>query len=252
MLKKISLLIFLTALFLFSGCSSTNTLQNLSHSEAKRIADEYFYSGKYKKAIPYYKKIVNESSSAFLAESQFRLADCYFQRREFIDARFEYQEFIRRFSGDPKVAEAFFQIGVCYYELSAAAHYDQTETFSAIDAFSDYLDKFPFHEKKKEALEYIEKARYKLLEKRFYNGYAYFKMSDYPAALLYFNDIIELDNLNELDLQSLYYSALIYIYRKDLTNTEIMFTQLNNKYPDARETAKISPKKDKLEKEIKK
>lgn len=222
----------------------------MSADEAKRIADEYYAREKYKKAIPYYEKIVNESRTTFLAEAQLKLAECYFHRKEYIDAIFEYEEFIRQFSEHPDVALAFFQIGVSHYELSLPPHYDQDDTYSAIEAFSEFIDRFPFHEKKQKALEYIKECRYKLLTKKYYNGYAYYKTSDYPSALLYFNEITELNNYDEIDRKSLYYKALIYLYRKDLVNTEKVISSLAEKYPDSKETAKISEKMNHLEKKL--
>jgi outer membrane protein assembly factor BamD len=252
MIKKAWLLIPLTLIILLSACSSTNAIQQMTPEQAKENADNYFALQKYKKAMPYYQKIINESSTIYLAEAQLRLAECYFNRKEYIDARFEYEEFIRQFSDHPRAATAFLQIGVCYYKLSLDAHYDQNETFSAIDAFTEYIDRFPFHEQKNIALKYIKDCRYKLLKKKYYNGYAYFKMSDYPAALLYFKEIITLNNLDELDKKSLYYSAKMYLYREDLANTETMLEKLTEKYPDAKQTKTIQRKKDKLVKKLEK
>lgn len=222
----------------------------MSPGEAKIIGDKFFAQGKYKKAMPYYQKIVNESNTILLADAQLRLADCFYFRKEYIDARFEYEEFIRQFSDHPQVAYAFFQIGICFYNLSLDAHYDQDETFSAIDAFTEYIDRFPFHEKKNEAVQYIKDCRYKLLEKKYYNGYAYYNMSDFPAALLYFDEIIALNNFDELDKKAIYYSAKMYLYRKDLENTDIMLAKLTEKYPDAKETKNIQRKRDKLVKKL--
>ncbi|MDP8220879.1 MAG: outer membrane protein assembly factor BamD [Candidatus Stygibacter frigidus] len=250
MLKKIWTPALLIIILLLSACSSTNAIQKMSPENAKQTADNYFAMGKYKKAIPYYQKIVNESSTILLADSQMRLADCFFFRKEYIDARFEYEEFIRQFSDHPEVARAFFQIGVCYYKLSLDAHYDQDDTFSAIDAFSEYIDRYPFDENKNEALKYIKDCRYKLLEKKYHNGYAYYKLSDFPSALLYFNEIIELNNHDQLDKKALYYSAKMYLYRKDLENTDLMLAKLSLKYPDDKKTEIIQRKRDKLAKKL--
>lgn len=250
MLKKIWIPVLLIILLLLSACSSTKAIQQMSPENAKQTADNFFALGKYKKATPYYQKIINESSTIFLADAQMRLADCFFFRKEYIDARFEYEEFIRQFSDHPQVARAFFQIGVCYNKLSLDSHYDQDETFSAIDAFTEYIDRFPFDEHKNEALQYIKNCRYKLLEKKYHNGYAYYKLSDFPSALLYFNEIIELNNHDELDKKAIFYSAKMYLYRKDLINTDLMLAKLNQKYPDDKETKIIQHKRDKLERKL--
>ena len=66
-----------------------------------------------------------------------KLADCYYERGDFIDARFEYEEFIRQFNDNRDVARAFFRIGVSYYELSLSPHYDQSETFAQYKSIYD-------------------------------------------------------------------------------------------------------------------
>lgn len=246
MLKRVSLSIFVFALLLISSCSSNRILEYGTAEEALQMANEYFNEGKYRKAIPYYQKIVNESSTILMADAQMKLADSFFNRHDYIDARFEYEEFIRQFSDHREVAKAFFQIGVCYYELSAAPHYDQTETYSAIDAFKEYLERFPFDQRKEEAIEYIKNCQMKLFEKKYWNGYAYYKISDFPAALLYFNEITDLNNINEIDRNARFYSAMIYIARKDLVNAEATTQILVERYPDSKQSAKIKKKLEKL------
>lgn len=248
MIKKF--LFFVLTVIVLSSCSSNRVLEYGTAEEAMKIADEYFNNGKYRKAIPYFQKIVNESSTILMAEAQMKLADSFFLKNDFIDARFEYEEFIRQFSDHPEVSKAFFQIGVCYYELSAAPHYDQEETYSAIDAFSEFLDRFPFDQRKNEAIDYINKCHIKLLEKKFWNGYAYYKISDYPSALMYFQEITRLNNINEIDMKSRFYSAVMYIVREDIENAEAVAETLFERYPDSKEAEKIGKKIAKLKRKL--
>lgn len=250
MTKKIFYGIVVCVMVLISACSSNKILEQSNAEASMKIADAYFARGKYNKAIPFYEKIVNESNSVLMAEAQMKLADCYFEREDFIDARFEYEEYIRQFNDNREVARAFFRIGVSYYELSLSAHYDQSETFAAIDSFTEYIDRFPFDERKKEALDYVNKCRYKLLEKKYYNGFAYYKVSDFPAALLYFEEIIELDNLNELDKKSRYYSVLMYIEREDIKNASAVAATYFTRYEDTPEADKIRRKIARLERKL--
>jgi len=242
--KKLIILL-LIGLSLFA-CSSNKIFKDMPNQQKMQIADEFFQAGKYHKAVPYYESVVMDRTSSHVAEAQVKLADCYFYQNKFTEALFEYQEFVRLFGDARDISRAYFQIGVCYWEDSMNAHYTQEETFKAIDAFETFIEKFPFDERKKEAIEYIQKCHLKLLRKKYYNGYAYYKMWDYPAALLYFNEIIELGNTNNIDKMSLYYTARIYISRKDRENAELMQTKLNAKYPESKETKKINrliPKK---------
>ncbi len=222
------------------GCSENRLTKDMPVERKMEIGNEYFEKEKYHKAIPYFTDIAFERNSAYTAEAQLKLADCYFNQNKFMEARFEYEELIRLFHDHKEVSKAFFQIGVCYFNESLNPHYTQEETESAISAFETFVEKFPFDEKKKEAIDYIQECQYKLLEKKYYNGYAYYKLSDYSAALMYFDEITELGNIDEIDKMSLYYSAKIYITRKDKENAVSTAGRLTERYPGSKETEKIN------------
>lgn len=231
--------VFLILLVIW-GCSSTRAIKNLSSSEMMQIANDYFNRGKYHKAIPYYSEVVLDRRSNFTAEAQMRLGDCYFNQNKFLEARFEYEELIRLFKNYPEISRAYFNIGVCYFEESLSSHYTQEETRKAIDAFETYLVKFPLDENREKAQEYITLSEDKLLEKKYYNGYAYYKLWDYSSALLYFDEITQLDRNDDIHKMALYYSGMIHLYRKDKANALLVLTKMSQRYPEARETRKIS------------
>jgi len=238
-MKKLLLsLIFLS--ILLGACSSNKIFESMPVAEKMKTGNELFDRKKYSKAIPYYTAVAFEKNSAYTAEAQAKIAECYFRQNKFIDAIFEYEELIRIFPDYEDISLAYFQIGVCHFERSLSPHYSQEETNSAIAAFEIFIEKFPFDRKKTEAIEYINKCHFKLLEKKYYNGYAYFKAFDYSAALMYFDEIIELGNINDLDKNSIYYSSRIYIVRKDKENAFKMSEKLNERYPNSKEVQKIN------------
>lgn len=236
--KKIFALVLIAVVL--ASCSSNKINKQLPVAKKMELADEFFARKKYHKAIPYYTDVAFERNSTYTADAQMKLADCYFLQNKFTEARFEYEEMIRLFSDARDISRAYFQVGVCYFEDSLSPHYTQEETRNAITAFTTFIEKFPFDERKQEAIEYIQKCQKKLIKKKYYNGYTYYKMNDYPAAFMYFDEIIELGNLNEIDKMSLYYEARMYIVRKDRNNTERIAEALNARYPDSKETAKIN------------
>lgn len=237
-MKKIIYLLLIA--FLFLGCSNNKISKLIPLEQKMQLADEFFEQGKYHKAIPYYTSVALERNSLLSSKAQLKLADCYFNQNKYAEALLEYQQYIQLFNDAEDISRAYFQIGVCYWEESLSPHYTQEETLSAIDAFETFLEKFPFDNRKKEAIEYIQKCHYKLLKKKYYNGYTYYKMWDYPAAMMYFNEIIELGNTNEVDKLSLYYAARIYLAQKDIDNALLMQKKLNSKYPESKETKKIN------------
>ncbi len=227
-------------LIVLIGCSKNQLTREMPVEDKMNIAEELFDRGKYHKAIPYYTNIVLDRNSIYTAEAQMKLGDCYFYQDNFLEARFEYEELIRLFKNYEDISKAYFNIGVCYFEESLSPHYTQEETEKALVSFETFIEKFPFDKRINEALDYIEKCEYKLLEKRYYNGYAYFKMYDYSSALLYFNEITALNIIDNIDKMSLFYTGRIYITRKDKANALLIVDKMNTRYPDSRETKKIN------------
>jgi len=237
-MRKIVFL-FLLIIFMF-GCSKNKLYQNLPVAEKMKIANAFFDRGKYHKAIPLYSDIAFERNSILTAEAQMKLAECYFLQNKFMDARFELEEMIRLFPDYENISNAYYKIGICFYEESLNPHYTQEETERAIDAFEIFLEKFPFAENRDKAVEFIQKCHYKLLKKKYNNGYAYYKLYDYSSALMYFNEIIELGNQDKLDRMSLFYSTKIYIFRKNNENALKTAGALSMRYPDSKEVEKIN------------
>ncbi len=225
-------------LLLFS-CSHVRISKDMLVEEKMRIGNEYFENEKFHKAIPYYLEVVLDRKSGFTSEAQLKLADSYFNQNKFLDARFEYEEMIRLFKNYEGIEKAYFRIGICYFEESMSAHYTQEETELALNTFRSFIEKFPLSERKPLAFEYVAKCEQKFAEKKYYNGYAYYKLFDYSSALMYFNEVVSLGMTNEIDRKSLYYSAKIYIRRTNKPMAELVMEKLTVKYPDAVETQKI-------------
>lgn len=82
--------------------------------------------------------------------------------------------------------------------------------------------------------------------KKYYNGYAYYKLFDYSGALMYFDEIIKLGNNNEPDRMSLYYATKIYLARKEVENAETTGQKLINRYPQSEEAKRITSALEKM------
>ncbi len=235
---RIHLLIAIVALLLLSACAQNVVTMNTDQKLAK--ADELFAKGKYARAAELYGDVYFERASAAASHALLRQADSYFRINKFPDARAAYDEFIDTFPNSPEISTAFFRSALCLYEESLPAQYDQTETLHAIDAFKKFIEKYPGDARYNQALEYIRKAQYKLIEKKFLTGYIYYKMKDYSGALMYFKEVTELGNTDRLDRESLYYTALLLHHQKlnDLANEA--YSTLIGKYPGSKESKKLT------------
>ena len=231
-------LILIILILLLSACAQNRSTLTTEEKLAK--ADELYELGKYTRAADLYGDVYFERQSASSARALLRQADCLFKANKFAEARILYQEFSDSFPTHAEVSTAVFRYAVCLFEESLGPQYDQTETIQSIDAFRRFLEKYPKSELYADAIDYIQKAQYKLIEKRFRTGYIYYKMRDYSSALMYFKEVAELGNTDRLDRESLYYSALLLYKQKLKDQAAVEYDRLKAKYPDSKEAKKLA------------
>lgn len=231
--------LLLLGLILF-GCSQTAKMRRMSVDEKMAAGNDFFAREKWRRAIPYFQEVVFERKTAFTNEAQHKLADCYYNMKKWSDARYEYQELIRLFPDYEDISTAYFRVGECWLNESLNFNYTQDETISAIDAFTVFIERFPNDERIPEAEAFIEDANYKLLRKVYTNGYIYWRMKDFSAALLYLDEVREAGMDDEIDCKAIYISARIHLYRKDMDKARTAIAELTQRYPDSKEAKRLA------------
>jgi len=234
MLKRYA---WLLLVIILAGCARNKVEMTPDAKMAK--ANDLFNRKKYAKAAQLYEEISFEKQSANTAIALMRQADCYFQMNKFTDARLKYIMLTTSFPDYPEIETAYFRIGVSYFEESLAPQYDQTETGQAIEAFRTFVERFPASPKFPEAVDYIRKCQSKLIQKKYYNGYIYYKMKDYSSALMYFDQISELGNQDKYDRLALYYTVKSHLKQKNETIARENWNKLVARYPNSKEARKL-------------
>lgn len=236
MLRRLSWLLLALVLML-SACAKNKVELSLDNKLAK--ANELFAKKKYAKAALLYDDISFEKKSAGSTVALMRLAECYYNMHKFTDARLKYIQMTASYPDYTNIETAYFRIGVCYFEESLPPQYEQTETIQSIEAFRIFVDKFPSSTMFNDAVDYIRKGQHKLLEKKYYNGFIYYKMKDYSSALMYFKEITDLGNQDELDRKALYYSVKINIAQKNSPAANEAWQKIRSNYPDSKEVKRL-------------
>lgn len=237
-MKKLMILL-LIALALLGACSRNRDRSNLPVEQKLALADSLYAAGKYARAAVLYDEISFERRSGSSAHALIRLGESYLAVNRWADARLRFEQFIRTFPENARLSDAYYNIGISYYEESLPAQYDQALTNSAITAFRNFISRYPSDPRYADAISYIRKAQYKLIEKKYRNGYIYYKMKDYSAALMYFNEVIELGNMDDLDRNSLYYSAKLHLAQGNRAEARASYNRLGTRYPESKEYRKL-------------
>ncbi len=116
---------------------------------------------------------------------------CYFQRKEYILAAYEYDYLIKNYPTSEYFPRAHYQLGMCYYNLSPKYNLDQAYTYYAISEFMGFIELYPKDPNVIEAERRIKELRDKLAQKEYMSGLLYFTMDNYKSSIVYFDSVLD-------------------------------------------------------------
>ncbi len=150
-----------------------------------------YESGKYALAIEKFQKLKDYypfSKYAILAE--LKIADAHYQREEYEEAIFEYENFERLHPRNEAIPYVIYQIGMCYFDQIGTPDRDQTSARKALETFQRLKKQFPQDQYSRRSEEKINKCLKSLVENTYRIGLFYYKSKHFKAALQRFMSII--------------------------------------------------------------
>jgi len=189
----------LVAVVLLTGCSSLQQridkfLGVQEGDTAQELAwqgMDAYESGKYATAIEKFQKLKDYypfSKYAILAE--LKIADAHYQREEYEDAIFEYENFERLHPRNEAIPYVIYQIGMCYYDRIGTPDRDQTSARKALETFQRLIKQFPKDQYARRSEENISKCNKSLAGSTYEIAIFYYKAKHFKAALHRFMSII--------------------------------------------------------------
>jgi len=186
------ILIF-TALLFLSGCKTEQqlALQSADKDFILRLANEKFEKKKWQDALALYERLSNLVAGTDDAPNVvFNSAYANYYDRNYKLAGYQFKNFAVSFPQDERKEEAAYMSALCYYEGSYDYNLDQSSTELAINELQDFLNNYPNSERGKNINELIDELSYKLEFKAYENARQYYKMADYRAANVTFENVL--------------------------------------------------------------
>lgn len=191
-MKRIFILC-LIPFFICSGCAWFETKEEKPAYELASDGMEDYKSGHYRRAIESFEKLKDwYPFSKFAILAELKVADAYFQLKQYEDAIFAYEEFERLHPRNEAIPYVIYQIGMCYYDRIDTVDRDQTSTQKALGTFERLVKQFPNDPYAVTAIEHMKKCIKMLAGHEFYVGFFYFKSKHYKAALHRFKAVLTL------------------------------------------------------------
>jgi len=231
---RVGLVITLLTILL-SSCGKKVQKENLSAEAYFEYAKSLFDRKKYVDAITEFTVITLKfSGNPVVDDAQFYLAESHFRNDEFLIAGAEYQKVINDYPESALVEEAFYKMGLSYYNLSQRSELDQEYTLKALRQFQNFIEAYPESPFREQGEQRLYELRIKLSRKQLMGGDVYRKMGIYDSAIIYYNILLDKYYDTPQAEPALYWKAeclyRIKEYQEALTN----FTALVEKYPKSR------------------
>lgn len=188
-----------------SACGSYSKLLKSKDMELKYTAAlDYYHKKDYYKAG----QLFDELLVAFKGDQRFEeiyfyYAYCKYGNGELIMASYHFNNFYESFPTSKNAEEALYMHVYCDYLETYPYYLDPSVTRMAMDNIQLFINVYPMSERVPVCNGYLDELRGRLRKKSLESAKLYYKMQDYQAAILAFNNTIkdypELENKAEVE-----------------------------------------------------
>ncbi|WP_250630977.1 outer membrane protein assembly factor BamD [Rhodoflexus caldus] len=173
-----------------------------SCSKFQKIIKNEDWKFRYNAAMEYYEKKGDYYRAGVLLEdlvpiirgtpeaekAQFYWAYCYYKQGQYETSAAEFKKFHDTYNRSKFAEEALYMHCYSLYMSSPPIHLDQANTITAIDAFQDFINRYPNSSYAQQAAGAITTLRAKLETKAFKNAKLYQQLERYKAAVIAYDN----------------------------------------------------------------
>ena len=185
-MKRI-VLILSAGIFLLTSCNQyNNVLKSTDYEYKYEAAKEYFVKGQYSRAALLFGDLIAVMKGTVRAqESLYMLAMSEYCDGNYDVASSYFKKYYQSYPKGTYVEYACYYAGRSLYESVPDVRLDQTNTYTAIKEFQDFLDLYPYTKLKDRTQDMIYALQDKLVEKEYISAKLYYDLGNYMGNCLY-------------------------------------------------------------------
>ena len=211
MMRSRHLFLVILAVVSMASCKSQYEIMlNSNDADAKYdAAFAYFNEGKYSKAASLFESLsvlTNGTERDDTVRYYWGLSNYMF--RDYYTAETNFTQFIESFPRSPFTSDARYLRIDCLYRSTLRYELDQTPTYTAINAISEYMLEFPDTPHMQECKDMLTDLNERLDKKAYEAAKLYYKMEDYLASRVALRNVLKDDADNVYREDVLYYIAM--------------------------------------------
>lgn len=206
------------------ACKSEFETVRLSNDPDRILKEsiKYYDKGDYFRAQTLMEIVLNQYRGTRQGEELFfKYAYTHYHLGSYELAATYFTNFASTFAYSAFTEEADFMTAYSYYKQSPSYRLDQEPSVKAINAFQDFVNKYPESDRVSECNKLIDELRVKLEEKAFAQGTLYYNLDQYQAAITSFENMLvefpessRAEEVRFLILKSSYEYAVRSVYDK--------------------------------------
>lgn len=146
----------------------------------------------FKQAIDTYNMVIsNQPFKREAAEAQYKVGLCYYKRKEYLSAAYEYQRVMEDYSTSDWVDEASCGKALCYYEAALPSSYDQTPSQLTINSIEVFVERYPSNEAVADLQDKGREMRERIAKQRLATARFYEKRRSFKSAKIGYEVVVE-------------------------------------------------------------
>ena len=190
--------------------SQYELLLNSNDVDAKyKAAFEYFNNKKYSKSASLFESLSVLTEGTEKDDTvKYYWGLSNYNGKDYYTAETNFEKFIEIYPRSPFASEARYLRLDCLYKQTLRYELDQTPTYKAMNAISEYIVDYPESERLALCRDMLTELGERLDRKAYEAAKLYYKMEDYLASRVAFRNVLKDDSENIFREDILYYTAM--------------------------------------------
>jgi outer membrane protein assembly factor BamD len=190
---KRNIIYFLTVVIYLASCSQYEKLRKSNDHQLKyRRSFDYYRAGDFVRSGQLLDDLVSIYRGTNKADTvTYYQAMSYFKQGDYYTSSHHFSEHYKNRRQSPFAEECEYLTGYCYYMLSPRAALDQANTYTAIEAFQQFLLRHPESKYAEDAKKYMTELKDKLVDKSYLTARLYYNLEEYIASITALKNSLE-------------------------------------------------------------
>ena len=208
---KLRIILTVLAVVALSSCKSQyELLLNSNDVDAKyKAAFEYFDAKKYNKSAALFESLSMLTEGTEKDDTvKYYWGLSNYNAKDYYTAETNFEKFVEIYPRSPFAPEARYLRLDCLYLQTLRYELDQTPTYKAMNAISEYITDYPQSDRMASCRDMLVELGARLDKKAYEGAKLYYKMEDYLASRVAFKNVLKDDSENIYREDILYYIAM--------------------------------------------